>query len=47
MQRSGWLRLAGAMEDYRGWARAALDVLERGLNGKQYLLGTSSRRRTS
>jgi glutathione S-transferase len=32
-------RIPGAMEDYRGWARAALEVLERALTGKPYLLG--------
>ena len=30
----------GAMADYRTWAAAALDVLERAMAGKQYLLGT-------
>src|SRR5262249_46731094 len=32
-------QLPGAMADYRGWALAALDVLERGLAGRDYLLG--------
>lgn len=32
-------QIPGAMEDYREWARAALEVLERGLEGKAYLLG--------
>ena len=31
--------IPGAMEDYREWARAALEVVERGVAGKQYLLG--------
>jgi glutathione S-transferase len=32
-------QLPGAMADYRGWALGALDVLERALAGKDYLLG--------
>ena len=32
-------QLPGAMADYRGWALAALDVVERALAGKDYLLG--------
>jgi len=31
--------IPGAMADYRTWAVAALDVLERALSGRQYLLG--------
>lgn len=31
--------IPGAMEDYRAMGRAALEVLERGLVGKPYLLG--------
>lgn len=31
--------IPGAMADYREWARAALEVLERALAGKAYLLG--------
>ena len=31
--------IPGAMADYREWARAALEVLERALDGRQYLLG--------
>jgi glutathione S-transferase len=31
--------LPGAIEDYRGWARAGFEVIERGLAGKPYLLG--------
>ena len=32
-------RMPEAIADYRGWATAALDLLERELAGKQYLLG--------
>ncbi len=32
-------QVPGAMADYRGWALAALDVVERALAGKHYLLG--------
>jgi len=32
-------QVPGAMADYRGWAQAALDVVERALAGKDYLLG--------
>lgn len=31
--------IPGAMADYRDWARAALAVLERALEGRSYLLG--------
>lgn len=33
-------QVPGAMADYRSWALAALDVLERALAGKLYLLGS-------
>ena len=32
-------QLQSAMADYRGWALAALDVVERALAGRDYLLG--------
>ncbi len=32
--------VAGALSDYRGWAEAALAVVERALAGKDYLLGS-------
>jgi glutathione S-transferase len=32
-------QIPGAMADYRGWTLAALDVLERALAGRDYLLG--------
>ena len=33
-------RFADAVADYRGWAHAALEVLERALDGKDFLLGS-------
>lgn len=33
--------IPNAMEDYRGWARAGLEVLEQALVGRDYLLGAA------